>query len=180
VRPPDLLREDGTVTPARPARRPTGYSGTPLHRKLGVRPGHRVLVVGAPAAFPLDLLGADGAADVVGAAARPAEGPPAEQLPTEGPPAEVVLAFCPDAATLGAVLAPALAATAEPGGRCWIAWPKRASGVPTDLTEDVVRAAALAAGWVDVKVCAVDAVWSGLCLMRRTRSAVVDPGRAGQ
>jgi hypothetical protein len=54
-------------------------------------------------------------------------------------------------------------------GALWISWPKRASGVPTDLTEDVVRAVALAGGLVDVKVCAVDEVWSGLKLVRRLK-----------
>jgi hypothetical protein len=77
-----------------------------------------------------------------------------------------VLLFSPDAATLAARLPDAMARTTIPG-RCWVAWPKRASGVPTDLTEDVVRDAALAVGWVDVKVCAVDTVWSGLALVRR-------------
>ena len=54
-----------------------------------------------------------------------------------------------------------------PGGAIWVSWPKKASGVPTEVTEDVVRAVALPLGLVDVKVCAVDAVWSGLKLMRR-------------
>jgi hypothetical protein len=166
------LREDVTVTAGRPARRAaavatgySGYSGTPLHRKLGVRPGSRVLVVDAPAGFPLDLLDAEGAADL---------------LPGPAGPADVVLTFCPDTAALLAALPASMAATAERGGRCWIAWPKRASRIPTDLTEDGVRAAALAAGWVDVKVCAVDAVWSGLCLMRRTRSRGVEPAAGDQ
>jgi hypothetical protein len=119
------------------------------------------VVVAAPAGFPLDLLDAGGTAGVE----------PLGQLTTGVAPAEVVLAFCPDAAALAAVLAPAMATTADQGGRCWIAWPKRASKVPTDLTENAVRDAALALGWVDVKVCAVDPLWSGLCLMRRTRSA---------
>ena len=123
-----------------------GYSGTPLPRKLGIGPGSRVLVLDAPTR--LDL-GVEVTTDL------------------EGGPFDVLLLFCPDAARMAAVLPPAMAATA-PGGRCWVAWPKRASKVPTDLTEDVVRAAALAAGWVDVKVAAVDLVWSGLCLMRRT------------
>jgi len=137
-----------------------GYSGTPLYRKLGVRPGHLVLVVDPPADLP--ALDADGAAQVLTRAALDRGG--------TGPAADVLLLFCPDTATLLAGLPVALAGTAD-GGRCWIDWPKRASKVPTDLTEDVVRDAALAAGWVDVKVCAVTAVWSGLCLMRRTRSA---------
>jgi hypothetical protein len=86
--------------------------------------------------------------------------------PDAGPFA-VLLLFCPDAARMAAVLPDAMARTG-PGGRCWVAWPKRASKMPTDLTEDVVRETALAAGWVDVKVAAVDHIWSGLCLMRRT------------
>src|SRR5436305_6704411 len=123
-----------------------GYSGTPLPRKLGIGPGSRVLVLDAPTGFDL---GVEVTTDL------------------EGGPFDVLLLFCPDAARMAAVLPPAMAATAR-GGRCWVAWPKRASKVPTDLTEDVVRAAALAAGWVDVKVAAVDLVWSGLCLMHRT------------
>jgi hypothetical protein len=124
----------------------TGYSGTPLPRKLGIGPGSRVLVLDAPTGFDL---GVEVTTDL------------------EGGPFDVLLLFCPDAARMAAVLPKAMAATAR-GGRCWVAWPKRASKVPTDLTEDVVRAAALATGWVDVKVAAVDLVWSGLCLMRRT------------
>lgn len=140
-----------------------GYSGTPLHRKLGVKAGHRVLTVGAPAGFPTGQLDAGGAAELETADAVPA-GPP--DLET----AHVVLLFCPDTATLTARLPAAMAVTA-PHGRCWIAWPKKASKVPTDITEDVVRDTALAAGWVDVKVCAVDGVWSALCLMRRATSS---------
>jgi hypothetical protein len=129
-----------------------GYSGTPLHRKLGVAPGHRVLAGHAPADFDLAVLDPDGVATVHRRAG--------------GGGYNVVLLFCPDSAELGRRLPTAMQRTAT-GGRCWVAWPKRSSGVPTDLTEDVVRDAALAVGWVDVKVCAVDAVWSGLCLMRR-------------
>src|SRR4051812_33484671 len=120
--------------------------GPPLPRTRGAGPGPRVL---APAPPPRLDLGVEVTTDL------------------EDGPFDVLLLFCPDAARMAAVLPPAMAATA-PGGRCWVAWPKRASKVPTDLTEDVVRAAALAAGWVDVKVAAVDLVWSGLCLMRRT------------
>src|SRR4051812_9905389 len=136
------------ATATNPPDRPgdAGYSGTPLHRKLGVKPGSRVLVLDAPEGFDLgvdvDTVADDGAY-------------------------EVLLLFCPDSARMATVLPEAMASTAT-GGRCWVAWPKRASKVPTDLTEDVVRDAALAVGWVDVKVAAVDAVWSGLCLMRRT------------
>jgi hypothetical protein len=131
-----------------------GYSGTPLHRKLGIAAGHRVLVQNVPAGFDPAVLDAGGAASVHRRAGAGRY--------------QVILAFCPDAAALHRRLPAAMERTAV-HGRCWIAWPKRSSGVPTDLTEDVVRDAALAVGWVDVKVCAVDAVWSGLCLMRRTR-----------
>ena len=130
-----------------------GYSGTPLHRKLGVQPGHRVLVWGAPDGWDTATLDPDGYATLSTGAGL-------------GGPFDVVLVFCPDRATMSGRLPEAMARTTV-AGRCWVAWPKRASGVATDLTEDPVRDAALAVGWVDVKVCAVDAVWSGLCLVRR-------------
>jgi hypothetical protein len=81
-------------------------------------------------------------------------------------PYDVVLVFCRDSATLHRRWAEAVARTATNGG-LWIAWPKRSSKVATDLTEDVVRDHALPHGLVDVKVCAVDEVWSGLKLVRR-------------
>jgi len=81
-------------------------------------------------------------------------------------PYDVVLLFCPDRATLRRRWEPALDHTATDGA-LWIAWPKRASGVPTDLTENVVRDFALPHGVVDVKVAAVDQTWSGLKLVRR-------------
>lgn len=64
---------------------------------------------------------------------------------------------------------PALLRALAPGGSLWVSWPKQASGVSTDLTEDVVRAVALPRGLVDVKVCAIDGTWSGLKLVRRRR-----------
>jgi hypothetical protein len=154
---------------------PAGYSGTPLHRKLGIKPEALVLVVGAPEGFDPGRLAPRGLdvrltvvadlADLADDAAGPRTGDGAFG---------VLLLFCPDAERLAELLPGGMAATAR-GGRCWIAWPKRASGVPTDLTEDVVRASALAAGWVDVKVAALDRIWSGLCLMRRTSG----PSRSG-
>jgi hypothetical protein len=146
------------VTATNPPDRPgdAGYSGTPLHRKLGVKPGSRVLVLDAPDGFDLGVP-ADFDVEV---ATIPEEAEPPVRF-------EVLLLFCPDAARMATVLPHAMARTAT-GGRCWVAWPKRASKVPTDLTEDVIRDAALAVGWVDVKVAAVDRIWSGLCLMRRT------------
>ncbi|SEE30732.1 DUF3052 family protein [Jiangella alba] len=124
----------------------TGYSGTPLVRKLGIEPGHRVLFDGAPGGFALDGV-------------RPDHHP--------GPgPYDVVLTFVRDRATLDRDL-PAHQDRIERAGMVWVAWPKRASKVPTDMTEDVVREVALPLGLVDVKVCAIDAVWSGLKLVIR-------------
>ena len=81
-------------------------------------------------------------------------------------PYDVVLMFCPDRATLRRRWDATLARTATDGA-LWVAWPKRASGVPTDLTENAIRDFALPQGVVDVKVCAVDETWSGLKLVRR-------------
>ena len=80
----------------------------------------------------------------------------------------MVVAFCPDEATLLRRL-PGLLPRVTQKGRLWICWPKKASGVVSDLDDNVVRRAGLAAGVVDVKVCAVDAVWSGECFMTRLR-----------
>jgi hypothetical protein len=132
-----------------------GYSGTPLHRKLGVKPGHRVLARGAPAGWDAAALDPESTAHVH---RRPGRDP-----------YDVVVVFCPDVATMAASLPGSMDRTVT-AGRCWVFWPKRASGVATDLTEDVVRDAALRVGWVDVKVCAVDSIWSGLCLVRRKRN----------
>lgn len=134
-----------------------GYSGTPLHRKLGVKPGHEVLALGVPDGWDTAVLDPDGAAQVSVSAGR---------APGAGPARDVVVLFCPDAAALADHLPAAMAATTT-AGRCWVAWPKKSSAAFVDLTEDGVRAAALGVGWVDVKVCAVDATWSGLCLVRR-------------
>jgi len=132
--------------------KPAGYSGTPLARKLGVRPGSRVLLVGAPDGFDLGELPPD-----VAVHERPGRAP-----------YDVVLAFCPDQATLHRRFAP-LATRLTPAGGLWIAWPKRSSKVPTDLDENVVREHGLAAGLVDVKVAAVDAVYGGLKFVVRLR-----------
>jgi hypothetical protein len=127
--------------------RAAGYSGTSLERKLGVEAGRRVAVLGAPAGFTL--------AGVT----------PRTRL---GPELDVILAFFTDRRALERRL-PALRAAMHPAGGLWIAWPKRASGVATDLTEDVVRELGLAARLVDNKVCAVDATWSALRLVIRRR-----------
>ena len=82
-------------------------------------------------------------------------------------PYDVVVAFRRDAATLQRHIDRDIARTAPPSGRLWLAWPKRASGVATDLSDGAVRAAGLDAGVVDTKVCAIDATWSGLMFVRR-------------
>lgn len=129
-----------------------GYSGTPLHRKLGVKPASTVLLVAAPPGFELDAVPAH--AVVHTRATRPAY--------------DVILAFCPDNARLRKRMS-ALPERLVTDGALWVAWPKRASGVDTDVDENVVRDAGLAAGLVDVKVAAIDPTWSGLKLVRRLR-----------
>ncbi len=128
-----------------------GYSGTPLPKKLGIKPGGRVRLVGAPEEFEALL--------------EPL--PPGVRLARTGAAAaEVVLFFVTSHATLGRGFAGAAKLVAE-GGRLWTLWPKKASGVPCDTGEGAVRAFGLASGWVDYKIAAIDATWSGLCFARR-------------
>jgi hypothetical protein len=129
-----------------------GYSPTPLPRKLGIKPGARVAFRSAPPEFAAAL----GPLDDVHVKRR-AVGP-----------LDVLVAFFVRAAELDARLE-ALAKAIYPDGGLWIAWPKRASGVPTDLTGNVVRELALAIGLVDNKVCAIDETWSGLRIVHRLR-----------
>ena len=137
------------ATPER--RRPAGYSGTPLAKKLGFKPGAVAAYVGAPEGFEA-LLG---------------------ELP-EGVrvrrrlrgPLDLIVCFVTARRELERRL-PALRGALATAGMLWIAWPKRASGVPTDMTEDVVREVALPTGLVDTKVAAIDEVWSGLRLVIR-------------
>jgi hypothetical protein len=131
-----------------------GYSGTPLVRKLGIKPDARVGLLGAPAGF-------DATVGELPAGVR-------VRRRLGGQPFDVIVAFHSRRAELERRL-PALAGSLDPAGGLWIAWPKRASGVPSDLTEDVVRELALAAGLVDNKVCAIDQTWSGLRLVYRLR-----------
>jgi hypothetical protein len=128
-----------------------GYSGTPLARKLGIKAGHRVLLVAAPTAFDLGL---NGDVDVH---RRPG------RLPFD-----IALAFCPDRAAAVRRFADLPKHVTTPGS-LWVAWPKKASGVRTDLDENVVREIGLDAGLVDVKICAIDETWSGLKFVRRLR-----------
>ena len=125
-----------------------GYSGTPLGRKLGLEPGQRIVFENAPADGWVDV--PDGATVLK----RPAGG------------LDVVVTFQTQRAQLARRLA-ALRPKLQPAGMIWVAWPKKASKVATDITEDVVREIALAGDLVDVKVCAIDATWSGLKLVIR-------------
>ena len=129
-----------------------GYSGTPLPRKLGIKPGHRVLVLAAPDGFAEDGLG-ELPEDV--ALRRRASGT-----------ADVIVSFHERRVELAKRM-PRLRELMDPAAGLWIAWPKRSSRVPTDLTEDVVREIALANRLVDNKVCAIDDTWSGLRLVIR-------------
>ncbi len=136
---------------------PAGYSGTPLAKKLGVKPGAVVLAVDPP--------------DEVGELLAPLpEGATLATAVDEGQATlaggDPVLVFGTEAAVLAARLT-ALRDALHPDRAAWICWPKKASKVPTDITEDVIRELALPLGLVDVKVCAVDATWSGLRLVIR-------------
>jgi hypothetical protein len=128
-----------------------GYSGTPLIRKLGIRAGDTIALVNAPEDYA-ELIGPlpEGARVL----ARPSKD------------VRFIHLFARDRAVLSRELGRAKKALAK-DGMLWVSWPKKSSGVATDLTEDVVRNDALAAGLVDVKVCAVDETWSGLKLVYR-------------
>jgi hypothetical protein len=129
-----------------------GYSGTPLPRKLGIRPGHRVMLLSAPEEF-------DGLAELPDDVTVVAQ--------ARGK-ADVIVSFHTERGELARRM-PRLREAMEPAAGLWIAWPKRASKVPTDLTEDVVRELALENVLVDNKVAALDEKWSGLRLVIRLK-----------
>jgi hypothetical protein len=128
-----------------------GYSGTPLARKLGIKEGHRVAFPGAPDGFAALLVPIPEGVEVRARARGPLD---------------VVVFFTRRRSELERRFA-ALKRALDPAGGLWIAWPKRSSGVETDLTEDAVREIAIAEGLVDNKVCAIDETWSGLRLVYR-------------
>jgi hypothetical protein len=130
-----------------------GYSGTPLPRKLGIREGCRLLLAGAPVGFDAVLGDLPAGVELV--------------EPTVGT-IDVAILFALDLTTVRRELAP-LAASLQPAGGLWIAWPKRSSGVVTNLDENRIRELGLGAGLVDNKVCAIDATWSGLRFVVRLR-----------
>jgi hypothetical protein len=131
-----------------------GYSGTPLPQKLGIKEGSRVALVGAPDGFESALQ------------------PLPERVKLSrrigSSPVDVILFFTVRASDLEKRFS-SLARSLVPNGGLWVAWPKKASGVPTDLTENDVREIGLASGLVDNKVCAVDGVWSGLRFVFRLK-----------
>jgi hypothetical protein len=128
-----------------------GYSGTPLPRKLGIKPESRLALVNAPDGFD-ETLGELPERVEVRARARG--------------PLDVIVFFTTSCAELRRRF-DKLAYALDPGGALWVAWPKGSSGVQTDLTENVVRDVALPKGLVDNKVCAIDDTWSGLRLVIR-------------
>ena len=129
-----------------------GYSGTPLHKKLGVKPGHRVWFTGAPNGYEDELRKAGDF----------------DQVKKIVKDLDFAHLFTHSRALLGREMTK-LRDALRSNGTLWISWPKKSSGVATDLDENIVRDIGLKAGLVDVKVCAVDDVWSGLKFVFRLK-----------
>jgi hypothetical protein len=136
-----------------------GYSGKPIVQKLGIKPGFRIFAAGLSVAYR-DVVG-DLPDDVTLARAAKA-------------PLDMVHLFATEAKGLAAKLQSYRAAI-EPDGMIWVSWPKKASGVATDLSDVVVRDTALPLGLVDIKVCAVDETWSGLKFVIPTAQRIKRP-----
>ena len=128
-----------------------GYSGTPLFKKLGIKEAFRVTFVGLPADVKAELR------DVM-----------AECTVAKDPPLDFAMVFAKKQSELRSQFA-RLAKQLTPAGMLWVSWPKKSSGVVTDMNENDVRRIGLEAGLVDVKVCAVSEVWSGLKFVRRVK-----------
>lgn len=128
-----------------------GYSGTPLAKKLGFKPGMRAWTLGMPESVRTAI---------------ERDAPPIERLESPEPPVDLAHVFVTSCAALDCELRMLLPLIAR-DGMIWVSWPKQTSKKPTDITEDVVRALALPLGLVDIKVCAVDDIWSGLKLVIR-------------
>jgi hypothetical protein len=131
-----------------------GYSGTPLPQKLGIKPGSTVVTINAPINYRR-LLGT-----------VPEGVTFSDRLKPDSSFIHIFIKNRSELAKRLSVLREKIADT----GTVWVSWPKRLSGVLTDVTEDVVRAVALPLGFVDVKVCAIDETWSGLKLMVRRQN----------
>ena len=128
-----------------------GYSGTPLAKKLGIQAGTSVFAHGAPSGYRASLEPLPESVRFVSAAS---------------PATDIAHVFTTERQELARMLK-SLRATLAPDAALWVSWPKKASKVKTDITEDTVRELALPLGFVDIKVCAVDDVWSGLKLVVR-------------
>ncbi len=134
-----------------PASAPTsGYSGTPLVKKLGIRPGDTLALVNEPLAFPRELVGLPDSVEMVSADDNPKPGT-----------LNVVILFLRSQADLKRLL-PAVKSKIAQHGMVWTAWPKKASKLATDLDENIIREKGLSIGLVDIKVCAINEIWSGL------------------
>ncbi len=129
---------------------PAGYSGTPLAKKLGLKDGMTVWQCGLPDSVRATI---DGQADIAWVSGA-MDSPAAAHI------------FTTERAEMERLLRDLRSGMAQ-DGFVWMSWPKKASKVPTDITEDVIRAVALPMGLVDIKVCAVDDIWSGLKLVIR-------------
>jgi hypothetical protein len=129
-----------------------GYSGTPLPKKLGIKPGFRVHLVNAPAEVRKELRDALAECEVL----------------KQGDALDFAMVFTKSGAELTKEFT-RIAKRLAPAGMLWASWPKKSSGVATDVDEYGVRGSGLAAGLVDVKVCAVSDVWSGLKFVRRVK-----------
>jgi hypothetical protein len=140
-----------------------GYSGTPLPKKLGIKEGARLALVAAPDEFLNSTL-------------RPLPDRVELRSRARGP-LDVIVFFTKARADLERRFGK-LAGALDPAGALWIAWPKRSSGIETDLTEDVLREVGLPEGLVDTKVCAIDDTWSGLrfVIRKENRSRLLDRG----
>jgi len=134
-----------------------GYSGTPLAVKLGIKAGHRVLLLSAPKGFEDTLDGLANGATVSRHASKAA--------------CDVIVAFVERSADLAAVFEENISRLAQAGG-IWIAWPKPAFRKDPSIGDAAVREAGLASGLVDVKVCAVSEAWSGLRFVRRVKDRI--------
>ena len=129
----------------------TGYSGTSLAQKLGLKPGMRAWFNDAPDSVRAEI---------------DRDAPPIERLDLADPPIEFAHIFVTSCALLDCELR-MLLPLLDQAGMIWVSWPKKSSKVPTDITEDVIRAVALPLHLVDIKVCAIDQTWSGLKLVIR-------------
>lgn len=130
-----------------------GYSGTPLPKKLGIKHGFRTCLVAAPAEVRAELKTALCNCEVASAGKAPLD---------------FAMVFTKSKAELAKEFK-RISILLAPAGMLWVSWPKKSSGVATDLNENIVREIGLAAGLVDVKVCAVTEVWSGLKFVRRVK-----------